>query len=223
VTWARDAGLDVSLDLIYGTPGETLADWRASVEAALACAPDHLSAYALVVEDGTRLAGTVRRGELPAPDDDDLADKYELADDLIGAAGLDWYEVSNWARTPQHQCRHNAGYWRGDDWWGAGPGAHSHVGGVRWWNVRHPSAYAQRLAQGRSPAQAREILDDDQRHDERVLLRVRLAEGLAIDSPAVPGLVADGLVQPGPAASGVVVLTRRGRLLADSVVRTLLS
>jgi putative oxygen-independent coproporphyrinogen III oxidase len=222
VAWARDAGLAVSLDLIYGTPGEALDDWRASVDAALACAPDHLSAYALVVEDGTRLAGRVRRGEVPAPDDDDLADKYELADDLISAAGLDWYEVSNWARTPAQQCQHNAGYWRGDDWWGIGPGAHSHVGGVRWWNVRHPSAYAQRLAGGHSPAQAREILDDAQRHDERVLLGVRLAQGLPIDSPAVPGLVSDGLAEPGPAAQGVVVLTRRGRLLADGVVRTLL-
>ncbi|WP_345712254.1 radical SAM family heme chaperone HemW, partial [Kineococcus glutinatus] len=161
VAWARAAGLDVSLDLIYGTPGESVADWRASLEAALACGPDHVSAYALIVEDGTRLAGQVRRGQVPAPDDDDLATKYEVADDVLTAAGYGWYEVSNWARGPRHACRHNLAYWRGGDWWGVGPGAHSHVGGVRWWNVKHPSAYAQRLAAGSSPAHAREVLGEE--------------------------------------------------------------
>ena len=230
VGWARDAGLAVSLDLIYDTPGESLGDWRQSVEAALACAPDHLSAYALVVEDGTKLAARVRRGEVPAPDDDDLADKYELVDDLASAAGLGWYEVSNWARSPEHACRHNLGYWRGDDWWGIGPGAHSHVGGVRWWNVRHPSAYAQRLDAGLSPGQGREVLDAAQRHSEQVLLRSRLREGLRLKDvgldgdpqPRLAGLVADGLLELEPAERGVVMLTRRGRLLADTVVRALL-
>jgi putative oxygen-independent coproporphyrinogen III oxidase len=228
VGWARDAGLAVSLDLIYGAPGESLADWRTTVEAALRSAPDHVSAYALVVESGTKLAARVRRGELPAPDDDDLADKYELADDVLGAAGYAWYEVSNWARTPDDACRHNLGYWRGDDWWGVGPGAHSHVGGVRWWNLRHPSAYAARLAAGESPAQAREVLDGGQRQAERVLLGVRLATGLPVTEldPAgragVPGLVAGGLADATAAAGGVVTLTRRGRLLADTAVRALL-
>jgi putative oxygen-independent coproporphyrinogen III oxidase len=233
VGWARDAGLAVSLDLIYGTPGESLADWRHSLDAALACAPDHVSAYALVVEAGTRLAARVRRGELPMPDDDDLADKYELADDVLAAAGHRWYEVSNWARTPADACRHNLGYWNGDDWWGVGPGAHSHVGGVRWWNVRHPTAYAARLAAGESPAQAREVLDAGQRHAERVLLGVRLAAGLplaALDRhgrAAVPELVAAGLADAAPAQAaaddgGRVRLTRRGRLLADAAVRALL-
>jgi putative oxygen-independent coproporphyrinogen III oxidase len=234
VGWARRAGLAVSLDLIYGTPGESAADWRTSLEAALACEPDHVSAYALVVEAGTRLAARVRRGEINAPDDDDLADKYEAADTLLARAGLHWYEVSNWARTPADACRHNLGYWRGDDWWGAGPGAHSHVGGVRWWNVRHPRAYAERIAAGRSPAQAREVLDAGQRQAERVLLGVRLAEGLPLAElddrgrGAVAGLIADGLLD-GAAALGAgggrrrAVLTRTGRLLADGVVRTLLS
>jgi oxygen-independent coproporphyrinogen-3 oxidase len=233
VAWARDAGLGVSLDLIYGTPGESAADWAASVDAALECEPDHVSAYALVVEAGTKLAVRVRRGEVPAPDDDDLADKYEAADAALTAAGLHWYEVSNWARTPDDRCRHNVGYWRGDDWWGVGPGAHSHVGGVRWWNVRHPRAFADRLAAGLSPAAGRELLDDGQREAEAVLLGVRLADGLELDRlpasarAAVAGLVADGLVS-GPSALGAdgprrVVLTRRGRLLADAVVRTLLS
>ena len=148
VQGARAAGFDnVSLDLIYGTPGESLDDWRISVETALALQPDHVSAYALIVEDGTPLARKVNRGELPAPDDDDLADKYELADDALTAAGLDWYEVSNWGRP----CRHNLAYWRGADWWGIGPGAHSHVGGTRWWNVKHPAAYAARLAARQEP------------------------------------------------------------------------
>src|SRR5215218_10056127 len=158
VQWARDAGLAVSLDLIYGTPGESLADWQFSLETALSYAPDHISAYALIVEDGTKLAAQIRRGEVPGIDDDDHAEKYELADQLITEAGLGWYEVSNWARTPEQACRHNLAYWRGDDWWGIGPGAHSHVGGVRWWNVKHPTAYAGRLAEGVSPGQGREIL-----------------------------------------------------------------
>lgn len=230
VNWARRAGLSVSLDLIYGTPGEDLQDWRTSLEAALACEPDHLSAYALVVEDGTRLAARVRRGEVAAPDDDDEADKYELADQLISAAGLTWYEVSNWARTPQDACRHNLAYWRGGDWWGAGPGAHSHVGGVRWWNVRHPSTYAARVEAGLSPAQARELLSAQDRQLEEVLLRSRLREGLPLKDAGLSGdplellhdLLADGLVEPAPAARGTVVLTLRGRLLADAVVRGLL-
>ncbi|MCC2313383.1 radical SAM family heme chaperone HemW [Cellulomonas xiejunii] len=231
VRWARDAGLRVSLDLIYGTPGESLDDWRRSVEVALATGVDHVSAYALVVEPGTRMAVQVRRGELTLPDDDDQAAKYELADDLLTAAGLRWYEVSNWARTPADASRHNLGYWRGDDWWGIGPGAHSHVGGVRWWNVKHPRAYADRLARGLSPAAGREIVAGGTATLERVMLGVRIAEGLPLqDVPAqsraaVAGLVADGLVD-GAAAVGAdgprrVLLTRRGRLLADTVVRAL--
>ncbi|GAA4359242.1 radical SAM family heme chaperone HemW [Angustibacter luteus] len=228
VQWARAAGLDVSLDLIYGTPGESLGDWEASLRAALACQPDHVSAYALVVEQGTRLATRVRRGEVTMPDDDDEADKYELADAVLTGAGLGWYEVSNWSTSPATRCRHNVGYWAGGDWWGVGPGAHSHVGGVRWWNVKHPSAYADRLAAGVSPAAAREVLDADQQHAERVLLGVRLREGLdlaGLDGPgrrAVAGLVADGLLDGTAAIGGRAVLTRRGRLLADAVVRALL-
>jgi len=156
VAWAREAGLAVSLDLIYGTPGESLADWARSLDVAVALAPDHVSAYALVVEPGTAMAARVRRGELTMPDGDDQAAKYEMADAALAAAGYAWYEVSNWARTPADACRHNLAYWRGEDWWGVGPGAHSHVGGVRWWNVKHPRAYAQRLARGLSPAAMRE-------------------------------------------------------------------
>jgi putative oxygen-independent coproporphyrinogen III oxidase len=223
---ARGAGFgQVSLDLIYGTPGESVADWEVSLDAALACEPDHLSAYSLIVEEGTALARRVRRGELPAPDEDDLADKYVLTDERLAAAGHQWYEVSNWARGDAARCRHNLGYWRGANWWGAGPGAHSHVGGVRWWNVKHPAAYADRLASGASPAHAREALDPETRRVERVLLEVRLREGLDLavlddaGREAVPGVVDRGLA----AVQGDrLVLTREGRLLADGVVRELL-
>ncbi len=227
VAAARRAGLDVSVDLIYGTPGESLADWRTSLEAALALQPDHVSAYALIVEDGTALARRIRRGELAAPDDDLQADMYELADGLLGGAGYDWYEVSNWARGEAHRSRHNLGYWQGADWWGYGPGAHSHVAGVRWWNVKHPAAYAQRLADGSTPAAARERPDARARTLENVLLRSRIREGIAVDDlpphirPAVAALIADGLVDGADAVRGRVVLTLRGRLLADTVVRAL--
>jgi oxygen-independent coproporphyrinogen-3 oxidase len=225
---ARDAGLAVSLDLIYGTPGESLDDWRASLETAIAQEPDHVSAYALIVEDGTKLAARIRRGEVAAPDDDLQADMYELADTLLADAGYSWYEVSNWARTPDDRSRHNLAYWTGEDWWGVGPGAHSHVGGVRWWNVKHPAAYAARIEAGESPAAGRETLDAATRAVEDVLLRTRVRDGLPVGSlpprgrRAVAGLIADRLVEPGAAFAGRVVLTRQGRLLADAVVRRLL-
>jgi putative oxygen-independent coproporphyrinogen III oxidase len=225
---ARAAGFDhVSLDVIYGTPGESDDDWRASLHAALEAEPDHVSAYALTVEPGTRLHARVRRGELPAPDEDALAERYELADALLGEAGYDWYEVSNWAAGEDARCRHNLGYWRGGDWWGIGPGAHSHVGGVRWWNVLHPSTYAARLAAGASPAHARELLDAPTRRFERIMLELRLAEGLDADllddagRAAAEQAAADGLADPAALVAGRVHLTRRGRLLADAVVRQL--
>ncbi|MFD3399730.1 radical SAM family heme chaperone HemW [Kribbella sp. NPDC058693] len=215
----------VNLDLIYGTPGETLDDWRASLESALSAQPDHVSAYALIVEDGTQLARRIRRGELPMPDDDDLADKYVLADELLSAEGLRWYEVSNWARSTAARCRHNELYWRGDTWWGIGPGAHSHVAGTRWWNVKHPTAYAERLNAGESPAHARETLDEETRRIERVLLEVRLEAGLPREVLDDAGrAAAEQVVEDGLAVldGERLVLTDRGRLLADAVVRDLL-
>jgi len=228
VGWARDAGLDVSLDLIYGTPGETLDDWRRSLDVALAQEPDHLSAYALIVEDGTKLARQIRRGEVARPDDDTAADMYELADERLAAAGYDWYEVSNWSRGVGHRSRHNLSYWQGHDWWGVGPGAHSHVGGVRWWNVKHPAAYGQRMAAGESPGAGRETLDAETRRVERVLLAVRTRDGLPVADldetgrAAVAGLIADGWIDGRAALSGRVELTRTGRLMADAVVSRLL-
>ncbi len=228
VSEAKAAGFShVNLDLIYGTPGETVSDWAESLDVALAAGPDHVSAYALIIEDGTRLAARIRRGELGAPDDDDLADKYLLADERFEAAGLRWYEVSNWATDVTAECRHNQLYWTGADWWGVGPGAHSHVGGTRWWNVRHPSAYADRVGAGVSPGQAREVLDAETRRVERVLLEIRLRSGLPLDVLDAPGreavadAVAQGLISGESVVQGRAVLTRRGRLLADGVVRSL--
>ena len=222
---ARAAGFEhVNLDLIYGTPGETDDDLRRSVDAAIGAGVDHVSAYALVVEDGTALARRVRRGEFPAPDDDVLATRYELLDDHLSAAGFDWYEVSNWSR-PGGECRHNLGYWDGGQWWGAGPGAHGYVDGTRWWNVKHPNAYAQLLAEGRLPVADSESLDGAARHVEDVMLRLRLRQGLPVTTLSsaelgrADGAVADGLVVR---QTDRLVLTDRGRLLADAVVRDLL-
>ncbi len=225
VAQARAAGFaSTSLDLIYGTPGESLDQWQRSLDAAVAAEPDHVSAYALIVEDGTRLAARIRRGELAMTDDDDLADKYLMAEETLTAAGYAAYEVSNWSRGPEHRCRHNLAYWRGDHWWGVGPGAHSHVGGVRWWNVKHPAAYAARIADGVSPAYARETLSASDQRVERVMLELRLADGLpvevltATERRRIPDLVARGLTTR---ADDTLILTRSGRLLADGVIRNL--
>jgi oxygen-independent coproporphyrinogen-3 oxidase len=228
-TEAREAGFaHVNLDLIYGTPGETATDFAASLAAVVDAGVDHVSGYALIVEDGTRLAARMRRGELPYPDDDVAADRYLAADYGLTAAGFTWYEVSNWARTDADRCRHNLLYWTGGDWWGLGPGAHSHVGGVRWWNVKHPDAYAARLASGTSPGLGREVLTPVQRRTEDVLLRLRLSDGLPLASLDGSGRKAarraldDGLLDTGAYGQGRSVLTLRGRLLADAVVRDLL-
>lgn len=226
---ARDAGFEhVNLDLIYGTPGESAEDFAASLDAVVAAGVDHVSAYALIVEDGTRMAARMRRGELPYPSDDVAADRYLAADAALTAAGLHWYEVSNWAAAPTSRCRHNLLYWTGGDWWGLGPGAHSHVGGIRWWNVKHPGRYADRLAAGRSPGQGREALSAADRRVEDVMLRLRLAEGLPLETLGGAALVAagralgDGLLDPTAYRDGQAVLTLRGRLLADAVIRDLI-
>ena len=225
VRWAREAGFSsVSVDLIYGSPTETLADWDASLDAAIGLEPDHVSAYSLIVEPGTRLAARIGRGELPGIDDDAQADCYNLAEDRLVAAGYHAYEVSNWSH-PGHESRHNLAYWLGQDWWGVGPGAHSHVNGVRWWNVRHPRTYSAALAAGTSPAQAREVLEASDRRVERVMLELRLDSGLPLDVLTdselrrVPALVASGLAVQD---NGRLQVTLRGRLLADAVIRDLL-
>ena len=229
VAEARAAGFEhVSLDLIYGAPYETEGDWQTSLDAAVASGADHISAYALVVEEGTALARQVARGTVPAPDDDALADRYVQADETLTAAGFEWYEVSNWARTPADRCRHNEIYWQGANWWGIGPGAHSHVGGVRWWNVRHPSRYADVLATAASPAAGREVLDARSAQTEALMLGIRMRSGLALRElprgadDKIAQQVKWGLLQADAWRQGRAVLTQRGRLLADAVVRELM-
>jgi oxygen-independent coproporphyrinogen-3 oxidase len=225
VAAAKRLGLQTSVDLIYGAPGETRDQWQESVRAAIALEVDHISAYALIVEEGTKLARQIKRGELPEPDEDLQATKYEWADAEFAKAGLHWYELSNWSRSTATQSAHNVAYWEGQDWWGYGPGAHSHLAGERWWNVKHPSAYAGKLSNGQSPEADREVLTDAQKLEERILLESRLASGLDLElvtnKDAVASLIADGLIDPAKALRGKLTLTLRGRLLADLVVRRL--
>ncbi len=232
VAAAKTAGLQTSVDLIYGAPGESLEQWRESLEEAISLDTDHISAYALIVEDGTKLARQIRVGDLPEVDEDLQADKYELADELLGAAGFSWYEISNWSKTPANASAHNLSYWLGQDWWGYGPGAHSHIGGVRWWNVKHPSAYSGRTTHLQSPAAGRETLTESVRREERVLLEIRIREGISVEAlkavsadaaKIIAGLIADEMVDPKSALAGNLVLTLKGRLLADFIVRQFLA
>lgn len=221
---AQDAGLEVSIDLIYGTPGETLDQWRHSLEEAISLNTGHISAYALIVEEGTAMDRKIRRGELSEPDDDLAADMYELADHMLGEAGFSWYEVSNWAKSSGQRSVHNMTYWTGNDWWGYGPGAHSHIGGTRFWNVKHPAAYAQRLAEGRSPAAGWEQPAPDEVELERILLGTRIREGISsvgFSPDVVAALISDGLIDGASALKNRIVLTISGRLRADEVVRRL--
>ena len=225
---ARAAGFDrINLDVIYGTPGESVADWEATLDAALALEPEHVSAYALTVEAGTPLGKAVAAGERPAPDDDDQARKYELADDRFAAAGLGWYEISNWAR-PGGECRHNLLYWAQGDYAAVGCAAHGHTSGRRWWNVRTPDRYIAAIAAGESAESADEVLDAATREGEWLTLGIRTSGGikldaLPVDSPGVAQTLDDldhaGLLD---SRAGRVVLTRRGRLLANEVTARLL-
>ncbi len=236
--WIREAGLDMSLDLIFGTPGESLQDWERSLDAVLALQPNHVSAYGLIVEEGTKLAAQIRRGVYPNTDPDDQADKYLLTEERLSAAGYRWYEISNWAYDPDdegiHQSQHNLAYWRDQDWWGIGPGAHSHMAGLRWWNAKHPAAYASRILDNISPAIGQEIPDDDARLLEKIMLGVRLAEGLdlevleAQDSHAARhaqreagALAAQGMLEVTALERGIIVPTLKGRLLDDAITRRL--
>jgi len=219
---AREAEFaHISVDLIYGTPGETLQEWEASVQSLLALPIDHISAYSLIVEEGTKLGAQVRRGLMEMPDEDLNADKYALADDLFSAAGFKWYEVSNWAK-PSGACKHNEMYWRNNDWWGLGAGAHSHIDGVRWWNKKLPSAYIAELNGNFSPALAREILTSDERAFETLMLGIRTKEGLPLDlvsQSAAKIALAEGHLDENDFTQGRIVLTRSGRLIADALLR----
>ncbi len=222
---ARTAGFEhVSLDLIYGTPGETDEDWERTLDAALGTGPDHISAYALTVERGTAMSAAVASGRLTAPDDAIQARRFTRADERLQAAGLPWYELSSWASSDASRCHHNIGYWRSYDWWGVGPGAHSHLDGVRWWNVLLPSTYAERLRSGLSPAAGRETLTEQQRVFEAIMLGLRERRGLdtSVLSPA-GRQVLDCEVERGrlTVVDGRAQLTQTGRLFADAVVREL--
>jgi len=224
---ARSAGFSsISVDLIYGTPGETLENWRTSVQSALALPIDHLSAYSLIVEAGTKLANQIKRGELAMPDDDLMADMYLLVDAESEVAGLSWYELSNWSK-PGHESRHNEAYWRNANWWGVGPGAHSHRDGVRWWNVKHPTAYKSLLFDGTTPVQEREVLTLQQKSDEAIMLSIRMSEGIPLSQLSheqiakVSGYCQSGHLDAANWQSGTLQLTPQGRLIADRIVREL--
>lgn len=226
---ARDAGFqEISVDLIYGTPGESMADWVLTVDTALSLPITHISAYALIVEDGTKLAAQVKRGDVVVPDDDETADKYLLADEKFREAGMDWYELSNWSK-PGSECKHNLFYWYGENWWGAGPGAHSHINGRRWWNVKHPTAYKERMLSSGDPTHESEVLTHEEREEERLLLNIRLPRGIALDSLSsdqvarLKPFLSDGHLSAEHWESGAVSLTHTGRLLADRIVRDALA
>ena len=222
VSMARAAGFEsISVDLIYGTPGESLDDWRETVKAALALDIDHISAYALIVETGTKLAAQIKRGDLTMPDDDLMADMYLLVDQLCEKAGLSWYELSNWSKSGK-ECLHNIAYWKSANWWGLGPGAHSHLNGERWWNVKHPTAYKTKLFAGESPVQDRETMNPSQLRDEEIMLAIRMREGLSFEAlkpqefERLASYREEGYIDT---SSDRIKLTPTGRLIADRIVR----
>ena len=226
--WAAEVGFkDISVDLIYGTPGESLADWQTSINAALALPINHISAYALIVEDGTKLANAIKRGEIVNVDDDLTAEKYLMADAAFTKAGFTWYELSNWSKN-SGESKHNIAYWLNKNWWGAGPGAHSHINGKRWWNVKHPNLYREKLQQNISPELDSEILEPLQIESERLMLSIRLPEGITKDSLSSDQIMSlnqyleSGALDSAKWVAGRVSLTLSGRLIADRIVREIL-
>lgn len=226
--WAREVGYEqISVDLIYGTPGESIADWQSSIDTALALPINHISAYSLIVEDGTKLAAQVKRGEISAPNDDEMAEKYKIADDAFRTAGFNWYELSNWAKSGS-ECQHNLIYWRNENWWGIGPGAHSHISGRRWWNVKNPFAYQERILAGKSPQADAEVLVSEQIENENLMLGIRLADGLTkqklnnLQINKLKSYLDSGYLIKERWQNGYATLTQSGRLIADRIVRDIL-
>lgn len=225
---AKEAGIShLSVDLIYGVPGESISDWQDSIEQAFALPIDHISAYALIVETGTKLAAQLKRGELQMPLDDETAEKYLIFDKAAEAAGFTWYELSNWAK-PGGECRHNIAYWNGSSWWGIGPGAHSYWSGRRWWNIKHPVAYQQSLGQNKSPEASSEVLTPENLRDEFIMLQIRMRAGILLSALGASELRAasrfrdSGHISSLDWESGRMVLTSSGRLIADRIVREML-
>ena len=226
--WAHEVGFtDISVDLIYGTPGERIADWQESIDAALALPINHISAYALIVEEGTKLANAIKRGEIAKVDDDLTAEKYLMADNAFSKAGFTWYELSNWSKSGG-ESKHNIAYWLNANWWGAGPGAHSHINGKRWWNVKHPNLYKEKISKNQSPTQDFEVLEPIQIESERLMLSIRLPEGIqkqTLNSDQLNTLspyLENGALDAGKWAAGTVSLSLNGRLIADRIVREIL-
>jgi len=226
--WAAEVGFkDISVDLIYGTPGESLSDWQESIDAALALPINHISAYALIVEEGTKLANAIKRGDIANVDDDLTAEKYLMADAAFSKAGFTWYELSNWSKD-SGESKHNIAYWLNKNWWGAGPGAHSHINGKRWWNVKHPNLYREKLEKNLSPVLDSEVLDSMQIESERLMLSIRLPEGVSKDSLSADQITSlnqyldSGALNADKWDAGSVSLTLSGRLIADRIVREIL-
>ena len=227
-TWAKEVGFsEISVDLIYGTPGETLADWQKSIDAALALPITHISAYALIIEEGTKLAAQIKRGEVAPVDDDLAAEKYLLADKAFTAAGFQWYELSNWAK-PDSLSKHNLAYWLGENWWGAGPGAHSHLNGKRFWNVKHPNLYKEKIQSNLSPIADSEVLEEIQIASEKLMLSLRLPSGVKKESlnqdqiSELSDYVESGHLDLLNWNQGRATLTLEGRLIADQILRQIL-
>jgi putative oxygen-independent coproporphyrinogen III oxidase len=226
--WAKEVGFkEISVDLIYGAPGESISDWEATIDAALQLPITHISAYALIVENGTKLAAQVKRGEVIIPEDDQTADKYLLADKKFSEAGFTWYELSNWAK-PDSGCRHNIAYWENANWWGIGPGAHSHISGKRFWNVKHPNAYRERIEGGVSPVMESELLSESEKESERIMLRIRMPHGIPLASIA-PSKISQlenykelGHLDSAMWQAGRLGLTLSGRLIADRIVQEII-
>ena len=226
--WASEVGFkDISVDLIYGTPGESLSDWQVSIDAALALPINHISAYALIVEEGTKLANAIKRGEIGNVDDDLTAEKYLMADQAFSKAGFTWYELSNWSKA-NGESKHNSAYWLNQNWWGVGPGAHSHIDGKRWWNVKHPNIYKTKITNNESPVLDQEILEPIQIESERLMLSIRLPSGVSKESLSSEQLkilqpyVESGALDLNNWSAGSVSLSLNGRLIADRIVREIL-
>lgn len=227
-TWANEVGIsEISVDLIYGTPGESITDWQTSIDAALALPITHISAYALIIEEGTKLAAQIKRGEVPEVVDDLVADKYLIADKAFKEAGFEWYELSNWSK-PGSESKHNMAYWNGDNWWGAGPGAHSHLDGKRFWNVKHPNLYKERIQNKQSAVADSEVLKKDQIESERLMLLLRLPSGIEkqtlnqIQLSELSEFVESGHLDRANWNQGRASLTLNGRLIADRILRKIL-
>ena len=226
--WASEVGFkEISVDLIYGTPGESKQDWQQSIDSALALPISHISAYALIVEEGTKLAAQIKRGEIAKPDDDLTAEKYIMADKAFTTAGFNWYELSNWAK-PNSQSKHNLAYWLGHNWWGAGPGAHSHINGKRFWNVKHPNLYKQKIQANETVILDSEVLKGSQIESERLMLSIRLPQGVeknTLNNQQILELtdyVNSGHLDQENWNLGRATLTLDGRLIADRIVREIL-